>query len=57
LVVRLLEGRTPNEFYIYKDYVLIVIALKKPIAINIKNKETVNAFNQFFETMWKLAKR
>ena len=53
--LRYLHQKTMNEFYIYKNHVLILISLKKPIAILIKNKETVDAFKIFFETMWKIA--
>src|SRR3989338_3781832 len=55
--IRYLHQQTFNEFYIYKTHVLILISLRKPIAIVIKNKETVEAFRQFFETMWKQAKQ
>ena len=44
-----------NEFYIYKEHVLIFISLKKPVGILIKNKETVDAYKKFFQTMWKTA--
>lgn len=54
--IKYLHQETPNEFYIYKEYVLILISLKQPIAIMIKNKETVKSFRQFFQTMWKQAK-
>ncbi|MFC1753589.1 TrmB family transcriptional regulator [Thermoproteota archaeon] len=53
--MRYLHEKTLNEFYIYKKYVLILISLKKPIAIMIKNKETVDAFRKFFKTLWKTA--
>ena len=54
--IRYLHQKTFNEFYVYNDHVLIFISLKKPLGILIKNKETVKAFRQFFETMWQLAK-
>lgn len=53
--IRYLHQETMNEFYIYKNHVLILISLKKPIGILIKNRETVDAFKKFFETMWKTA--
>jgi hypothetical protein len=53
--IKYLHQETMNEFYIYKNHVLILISLKKPIGILIKNKETVDAFKKFFETMWKIA--
>ena len=46
---------TMNEFYIYKEHVLVFISLKKPVGILIKNKETVDAYKKFFQTMWKTA--
>lgn len=55
--IRYLHQETMNEFYIYKKHVLIFISLKKPIGILIKNKETVDAFKKFFETMWKTARK
>lgn len=53
--VRYLHQETMNEFYIYKDHVLTLISLKKPIGILIKNKETVDAFRKFFKSMWEIA--
>lgn len=53
--IRYLHQGTMNEFYIYKNHVLILISLKKPIGILIKSQETVDAFKKFFETMWKTA--
>ncbi len=37
--------------------VLQVMLLTKPLAIRVKNKEAVNSFRKFFETMWKTAKK
>jgi len=54
--IRYLHQQTLNEFYIYKEHVLILISLRIPIAIIIKNKETVEAFRQFFKTLWAQAK-
>jgi len=54
--LRYLHQETMNELYIYKNHILIFISLKKPVGILIKNKETVNAYKKFFETMWKQAK-
>jgi len=54
--IRYLHQATMNEFYIYKEHVLIMISLKKPIGILIKNKESVDAFRKFFKTLWKQAK-
>lgn len=55
--IRFLYQTTFTELYIYKDRVLFLMLLKKPIAIVVWNSEAVASFRQFFETMWKLAKR
>ncbi|MFH1451761.1 MAG: helix-turn-helix domain-containing protein [archaeon] len=55
--IKYLHQKTLNEFYIYNDYVLILISLKTPIAILIKNKETVKAYRQFFKSLWNQAKK
>ena len=54
--IRYQHQETMNEFYIYKEHVLIFISLKKPVGILIKNKETVDAYKKFFQTMWKTSK-
>jgi len=55
--IRYLHQATLTELYIYKDSVLFLMLLEKPIAIKVKNKEAVDSFRQFFETMWKQAKK
>jgi sugar-specific transcriptional regulator TrmB len=55
--IRYLHQTTFTETYIYKDSVLLLMLLEKPIAIKIKSKEAVDSFTKFFETMWKQAKR
>jgi predicted transcriptional regulator len=55
--IRYLHQKTLTELYIYKEHVLSLILLKKPIAISIKNAEAVDAFRKFFETMWKEARK
>jgi predicted transcriptional regulator len=54
--IRFLYSHTFTELYIYKNSVLFLMLLKKPIAINVKNSDVVDSFRQFFETMWKDAK-
>lgn len=54
--IRFLHQQTLTELYIYKEYVLFLILLKRPIAIRVKNREAVDSFRQFFETMWKQAR-
>jgi len=54
--IRFLHSQTFTELYIYKKSVLFLMLLNKPIAINVKNREVVGSFRQFFETLWKGAK-
>jgi predicted transcriptional regulator len=54
--VRYLYQDTFTEFNFYKDTVLFVMLLKKPIVIRVRNKEAANSFRKFIETIWKQAK-
>ncbi len=54
--VRYLYQDTFTELNFYKDTVLFVMLLKKPIVIRVKNKDAADSFKKFFEMMWKLAK-
>ena len=54
--VRYLHQDTFTEINFYKDTVLFVMLLEKPIVIRVRSKEAANSFKKFFETMWKLAK-
>ncbi|MCK4589982.1 MAG: helix-turn-helix domain-containing protein [Nanoarchaeota archaeon] len=53
--VRYLHQETFTEFNFYKDTVLFIMLLKKPIVIRVKNKEAADSFKKFFKTMWKIA--
>lgn len=55
--VRYLHQTTFTELYVYKDYVLILMLLEDPIGIRVRGKEVVASFVQFFETMWRQAKK
>jgi sugar-specific transcriptional regulator TrmB len=55
--VRYLYQDTFTEFNFYKDTVLYVILLKKPIVIRVKSKEAADSFRKFFATMWKQGMR
>lgn len=55
--VRYLYQDTFTEFNFYKDTVLFVMLLKKPIVIRVKSKEAADSFRKFFATMWKQAKK
>jgi HTH-type transcriptional regulator, sugar sensing transcriptional regulator len=54
--VRYLYQDTFTEFNFYKDTVLFVMLLKKPIVIRVKSKEAADSFKKFFGMMWKQAK-
>jgi len=54
--VRYLHQDTFSELNFYKDTVLFVMLLKKPIVIRVRNKEAADSFRKFFQTMWKQAK-
>ncbi|MBT4135329.1 hypothetical protein HOD75_00735 [archaeon] len=47
----------PVSMNIYKDKTAIILWAKEPIAILIKNKEIANAQKQYFELMWRIAKK
>jgi HTH-type transcriptional regulator, sugar sensing transcriptional regulator len=54
--IKYLYQDTFTELNFYKDTVLFVMLLKKPIVIRVRNKDAANSFKKFFEMMWKLAK-
>jgi HTH-type transcriptional regulator, sugar sensing transcriptional regulator len=53
--VKYLHTETFSELNIYKDTVLFILLLDKPIVIRIKNKEAFDSSKKFFDTMWKTA--
>jgi predicted DNA-binding transcriptional regulator len=54
--VRYLHQDTFTEINFYKDTVLFIMLLKKPLVIRVTNKEAADSFRKFFLTMWKQAK-
>ncbi|MBU0957398.1 MAG: helix-turn-helix domain-containing protein [Nanoarchaeota archaeon] len=54
--VRYLHQDTFTEINLYKNTVLFVILLTKPIIIRIKNTEAADSFKKFFDSIWKIAK-
>jgi len=48
--------KTPSYFLIYADTIVIAIASKNPIAIEIISEEIANSFKQYFKEFWKLSK-
>lgn len=55
--VRHLQNTTPSEINIWSDKVMIVLLTKKPIVILVTNKKVAESFKQYFEVMWKIAKK
>ena len=55
--IRYLHQATMTELYIYKEHVLILMLLRKPIAIRVRGKEAVGSFTQYFKSLWKQAKK
>jgi sugar-specific transcriptional regulator TrmB len=55
--MRFLRQETFTEINLYKDIVLIIMLLKKPTIIRIKNKEAALSFKTYFDSLWKIAKK
>ncbi|MBS3106546.1 helix-turn-helix domain-containing protein [Candidatus Woesearchaeota archaeon] len=55
--IRYQEQETFMEVDLYKDTVLFVMILKRPMIIRVKSKEAALSFKTYFETMWKSAKK
>jgi sugar-specific transcriptional regulator TrmB len=55
--MRFLHQDTFTEINLYKDTVLFVMLLAKPVVIRVKSVEAADSFRKFFETMWKVAKK
>lgn len=54
---RYLEQTTPAEIYIYNNKIFLVILTKIPVAILITSKSVAESFKQYFDIMWKIAKK
>ena len=54
---RYLYQDTFAEINLYNNFVLFVMLLKRPIIIRVRNKDAVDSFKKFFDTMWKQAKK
>lgn len=54
--VRFLYQDTFTEINFYKNTVLFIMLLTKPIAIRVRSEEAAESFKNFFDTMWVLAK-
>ena len=50
------ELSTPSVFWIFDEYVALVVFSNEPIALVIKNKEIKESFVAYFNLIWKIAK-
>ncbi len=55
--MKYLDQTTPTEINIYKDKVLLIILKENPVAVIIKGEYVSHSFKQYFDTMWKIAKK
>lgn len=55
--VRFLKQTTPAEIMLYKDKTCIILLTREPLIIRITGKEAMESFRQYFEVMWKNAKK
>ncbi len=55
--VRFLQQTTPSEIMIYKNKTCIIILSGAPLVIRITSKEVADSFKQYFDLMWKIAKK
>jgi HTH-type transcriptional regulator, sugar sensing transcriptional regulator len=54
--MRFLHTDTFTEINLYRNKVLIIMLLQKPIIIRVTSQEAADSFKKFFDTMWDLAK-
>ena len=54
---RYIEHSSPVAINIYKDRTVIIIFGKRTTAINITSKEVANSFMEYFDLLWKIAKK
>lgn len=57
VIMRYTDLKLPTGLSIYKTKVVLVSWKDKPTAIIIKSKNIVEGYRQFFEEMWKIAKK
>jgi len=48
--------KTPAYFMIYNTFMVIVIASKDPLTIEIESREIIDSFKEYFKEFWKLSK-
>ena len=55
--VRFMDHTSPSEVNIWVDNVMIVILTKIPVITLIKSKVTADSFRDYFNVLWKIAKK
>ena len=55
--VRLIKHASPSEVNIWKDNVMIIMLTKVPVLTLIKNKHAADSFRNYFDVLWKGAKK
>tara|TARA_Y100000310_G_C20666683_1_gene807919 strand:- start:1626 stop:2243 length:618 start_codon:yes stop_codon:yes gene_type:complete len=53
--MRFLHQDTFTEINLYHNTVLLIMLLKQPIVIRVKNKEAAASFKRFFDSLWRIA--
>ncbi len=51
------EYRLPLSIAVYGNHSNIIVYSENPVAMHIENKETAQSFMQYFNLMWKIAKK
>jgi len=54
--VRYLNNDTFAEINFYKNVVLFILLLRKPLVIRITSREAADSCKKFFDTLWGIAK-
>lgn len=51
------EYSNPIATFIYKNKIVIIISKDMPLAFVLENKEVADSFKNYFELLWKIAKK
>ena len=55
--VRYIELKLPTGIFIYKDKVMTLVWKDNPTAFVITSKNNYDEYKEFFEGIWKIAKK
>ena len=56
-IARFLPYGSPSTLNIYDDTTILLVMSPSPAAIRIKDKQITDSYKQYFERMWKIAKK